>query len=173
TRLVRAVTAEVRLTQTEIKGRNIHLRTASFRSPWARLWIHGRRIPILQFNARQTRKGVTYALRRHGGRTLIPHAFLATMPTGHRGVFARTEPKFGYQPGGLMLVGGRRASGVRKHGLPIVEQYGPSVPAVVEKLPEFAAGVFHDAIADKLQAEIDSQVGLLIERHRPAAAAGG
>lgn len=52
----------------------------------------GKPIPIREFRARQTKRGVSLNIK--GKRTLIPHAFFATMPakgdsTGYRGVFAR------------------------------------------------------------------------------------
>ena len=47
----------------------------------------GRRIPLIHFSARQTAKGVT--VRVTAERKLVRHAFIATMPGGHTGVFAR------------------------------------------------------------------------------------
>lgn len=66
----------------------------------------GRRIPISEFAARQTQRGVTY--RTQEGRRLIPGAFLATMKSGHSGVFKRKG----------------------KRRLPIYETFGPSIPFV-------------------------------------------
>jgi len=53
----------------------------------AEIIASGRRIPLIEFAARQTRKGVT--VRVTSTRKLVRHAFIATMPSGHRGVFAR------------------------------------------------------------------------------------
>jgi hypothetical protein len=50
--------------------------------------IFSRRIPLIEFGARQTKRGVTVAVRK-GARKLIPHAFITTMGSGHRGVFVR------------------------------------------------------------------------------------
>lgn len=66
----------------------------------------GRRIPIIKLKARQTRKGITYG--KGGSRRTIPGGFIATMPSGHRGVFKR--------------IGNKR--------LPVTELHGPSVPKV-------------------------------------------
>lgn len=38
---------------------------------------HRRRIPLIKFSARQTKKGVTYRIDKQGGRKLIPSAFIA------------------------------------------------------------------------------------------------
>jgi hypothetical protein len=49
-----------------------------------------KRLPLHDFGARQTARGVSYNMGR--GRRVIPHAFVATMPPpgNHVGVFART-----------------------------------------------------------------------------------
>ena len=49
----------------------------------------GKGIALASFGARQTRRGVTYRLKKAGGRNLVKGAFLATMRSGHRGVFVR------------------------------------------------------------------------------------
>jgi hypothetical protein len=78
----------------------------------------GRPVPLIAFGARQTRAGVSVKVKE--GRKLIKGAFIATMPTGHKGVFTRV---------------GNRHKRVRRDGraswsgLPIREMYGPSVPA--------------------------------------------
>ena len=53
----------------------------------AKLYVTGRRLPLTAFKARQTRRGVSYALGK--GRTVAHSAFLATMTSGHTGVFKR------------------------------------------------------------------------------------
>lgn len=78
----------------------------------------GRPIPLVQFSARQTAKGVSVNVLN--GRKVIAGAFIATMPSGHRGVFVRED-------GGShkkVNKGGK----VQWHQLPIRELYGPSVP---------------------------------------------
>lgn len=78
----------------------------------------GRPVPLIQYGARQTSKGVTVSVLN--GRKLIPGAFIAKMPTGHIGVFVR-------EPGGkhkkVMKAG--KASW---HQLPIRELFGPAIP---------------------------------------------
>jgi hypothetical protein len=48
------------------------------------------KVSLLAYGARQTKRGVTVAVRRGGGRKLIPGAFIAKMKSGLTGVFART-----------------------------------------------------------------------------------
>jgi len=54
-----------------------------------RLTISGAGIPLAAYPHRQTAKGVSVRVNR-GGAKLIQSAFLATMRSGHRGVFARS-----------------------------------------------------------------------------------
>lgn len=51
------------------------------------LYPSGRAVPLIAFNARQTKKGVRVRIR--GASKLYAHSFIATMKSGHRGVFLR------------------------------------------------------------------------------------
>lgn len=64
-------------------------------------------LPLMQFAAKQTRKGVT--AKAWGNRKLYPGTFIATMKSGHQGVFRRTS----------------------KARLPIKELYGSGVAQVM------------------------------------------
>lgn len=91
TRAVRALAAETGLVQARIR-RSVKLERPTLTNLVAALVVTGRPIPRLAFGARQTRKGVTF--RSAGGRReLLTSAFLAKMPTGHRGVFLRKGKK--------------------------------------------------------------------------------
>lgn len=57
---------------------------------WA-VEVSGEPVPLVAYPARQTRRGVTVEVNR-GKRTLIPGAFVATMKSGHQGVFRRRGP---------------------------------------------------------------------------------
>jgi roadblock/LC7 domain-containing protein len=46
-------------------------------------------IPLIYFNARQTLKGVRFKVRKRMQTT--PGSFIATMPSGHKGVFVRRK----------------------------------------------------------------------------------
>lgn len=54
---------------------------------WA-MGISGKEIPLSKYPARQTKKGVSIMVNR-GRRKLVRRAFLATMKSGHTGVFLR------------------------------------------------------------------------------------
>ena len=74
------------------------------------LRVTGKRIPLIKLKAKATKKrGVTYRLG--GQRRRRPHAFIATMPGGHEGVFKRAQ----------------------RTRLPITELHGPSIVHVFQK----------------------------------------
>ena len=57
----------------------------------AQIVAAGRRIPLIEFSARQTGKGVTARVTR--ARRLYRGAFITTMRSGHTGVFLRLGPE--------------------------------------------------------------------------------
>jgi hypothetical protein len=54
----------------------------------------GKPVPLINYGARQTKTGVTFQVLKGGGRALLKHAFIATMGSGHQGVFWRTPRSF-------------------------------------------------------------------------------
>jgi Prophage minor tail protein Z (GPZ) len=89
----------------------------------------GRPLPLIAFGARQVLGGVSVQVKH--GRKVIKNAFIATMKSGHKGVFQRVD-------------GSRHISRrVRRGGpqLPIKELYGPSIPS------QFTSQAIRDAIA--------------------------
>src|SRR5512139_1372286 len=57
------------------------------RLEWA-VDVSGDAVPLVAYPARQTKKGVSVEVNR-GKRTLLKGAFVATMRSGHKGVFRR------------------------------------------------------------------------------------
>ncbi len=50
------------------------------------------RIPLIKFNPRDTKKtGVYVKIKKGGARQKLRHAFIATMPNGHTGVYQRVQ----------------------------------------------------------------------------------
>jgi hypothetical protein len=90
-----------------------------------------KRIPLITFGAsgpepsRGQGAGVSYRLR--GGRAQVPSGFIATMRSGHKGVFARVGTST------------RESVGAWSKNLPIHELHGPSIGKVFDK--HRAAGV--------------------------------
>lgn len=85
TQAARTLSADVGLTQTEIR-KSFRATSATQDNEVYELRITDRRVPAIRFGAEQTASGVDV----RGGRASLPHAFLARMPSGHRGVFRRT-----------------------------------------------------------------------------------
>lgn len=113
--------------------RQIDIRKASRSDLRAIVRAAGRSIPLIEYGARETSNGVTVSVK--SGRKLIRHAFIATMPGGHKGVFIR----IGKDHKKVMRNGKQIWS-----GLPIKELYGPSIPAA------FSNQVVQDALQSKI-----------------------
>jgi hypothetical protein len=118
THMVRLVSKDTGISSSAVR-KEVQITKATPNSLVSRITIKGRRLPLIAFSARGPEpsrgrgRGVSYRLPTGRGR--ISDAFIATMPTGHRGVFKRTG----------------------KPRLPIQQLYGPSLPHVFRKyLPE-------------------------------------
>lgn len=100
------------------------------------LEVSGKRIPLIAFGARGPEpsrgrgNGVSYRLPTGRGR--LEHGFIATMPGGHRGVFARRDAR----------------------RLPIQEQYGPSLAHVFIKYLAAGAARAKESLLKNLRSEI-------------------
>jgi hypothetical protein len=110
--MVRAIAEDLGIKQGDVR-KAILVRPAVSNSLVAQmsasLEARGARLPLIAFRARAGRGGVR--ARLPGGAGLYPHAFIATMPSGHVGVFQR--------------------KGLPR--LPIVQLHGPSIPKVFER----------------------------------------
>lgn len=99
----------------DIKAR-MKIKRATEGNPVASIRVYHRAVPLIEFSARQTKQGVTVNVKN--GRKLVKGAFIATMPTGHQGVYIRvgnTHKKVNKSRGPIW------------QGLPIKQLYGPSV----------------------------------------------
>ena len=124
-RVVYAITAKrLNLDLEKVSGKN--RATASKPRAVIRAVKRTKRNPGLQhFGARQVRKGVSYRIRKDGGRKTLAHAFKSVMPRGGEGAFIRKG----------------------KQRLPIVRKVGPSVVQMVERV---GVGPIKLAVANNL-----------------------
>lgn len=112
--MVREIARDTGIKQADVRDA-IRMQEATFGRPQARLAASIDRIPLIDFQARGPvpsrgrGHGVSYRLER--GRERNPHAFIATMRSGHRGVFMR----------------------LGRTRLPITELHGPSLGHVFAK----------------------------------------
>lgn len=108
----------------------------------------GRPIALINYNARQTRNGVTVSVKN--GRKLIRGAFIATMPSGHTGVFERVGS--GHKK---VVKGGK----VQWRGLPIEELFGPSIPSAF--MNETVQNALVKAVHEKFPRLLDHEIAYL------------
>lgn len=117
-------------------------------NPTGRIKIRGKRLPLIQFGASQTKKGVTYRIEKGGGRKRMQGGFIATMRSGHRGVFSRRG----------------------KSRLPIHEAFGVSIPYAVSEVRQLARTTLERDVSRKLTRELRTQVGVLLDQEARKAA---
>jgi len=156
TRTARKIAGQIKVkVSTAKKGVSI---IKARRDRWqATLRITSRRIPLIQFGARWSKKrGVSYQIDKAAGRKRIKSAFIRTMPIrgatqkqGHKGVFMRKG----------------------KARLPIRELFGPSIGIVFEQAAGIAAGMMAETGAD-LEKNIDSQLDYVLGRVKGARRTG-
>ncbi len=124
TLMVKEIARDTGLKSGDVR-KALTMREATASRPEARLAASLKRIPLIAFNARGPEpsrgqgRGVSYRLRGSKGR--IPSAFIATMASGHKGVFARVPGK------------GRHGPAPMRSQLPIRELFGPSLGHVFGK----------------------------------------
>jgi hypothetical protein len=102
----------------------------------AYLKAQGRPIPLINYGARQTATGVSVSVK--GSRKVIKGAFIATMPSGHKGVYVRVGA--GHK---RIIKNGK----VMWTGLPIKQLFGPSIPKA------FGNEVVQRALSEMIQAK--------------------
>jgi len=123
----REIGQEIGVVQREVV-KTLAIRRATSSKPDAQVVATGKRIPLIQFRARQTRLGVSYRIGRRGAKTL-QGGFLARLKSGHRGVFMRRGKK----------------------RLPIDERYGPSAVLIFTR--KKVQAVLRSVIAERFAKE--------------------
>lgn len=111
----------------------------------------GAPLPLIDFSARQTTKGVSVQVKRTSPRTVVERAFIQTMKSGHKGVFWRTwhgdrKPKrpiaYARMP--------------KTYRLPMTERFGPRVPDILGDEPVMA--VVLKKAEDRLHTNIEHEL---------------
>jgi len=126
------------------------------------IYGRGSPIPLIEFGAQQRGRGVS--ARAWGRRTIYRGTFIATMDSGHRGVFTRSKKG-----------GARRVRQVDKRGrvyyseLPIRELAGPSIPRAM--LQKEVVQTFNQIVGERLPLafarELDRVMGRLTPKSQP------
>ena len=142
TQIIREMAASLNLKSKAIREK-VDLKKAT-RSRWtATIKLSGRRIALKEFGARQTRRGVSYKIQKSGAKQQIESAFIATMSSGHTGVFKRKG----------------------KSRLPVQELRGPSLGRAFEGAESLVRRVTEDT-RKNLAMQIDKQVKYILEKRR-------
>ncbi|MBN1377856.1 MAG: phage tail protein [Gammaproteobacteria bacterium] len=141
TQIVRGIAENINLKIGDIR-KKIILKKASYLRWLAEIFVSGRRIPLISFGARQTKSGVSYRIDKSTGRKKLAHAFIATMSTGHSGVFKRRG----------------------KARLPIDERFGPSLGAAYEGAQSLVGSVTRQA-DENLSKNIYVQLEIFLDKY--------
>ena len=152
TQAIKGIGGKVMLKAAVIR-QTFMIKKASIKDLQAAVETKSKPIPLINFSARQIKAGVSVKVLRVGGRKKIPHAFIATMKSGHKGVYwrdwdlYRSPMKKDFHDGAVP----------RKYKLPIHELYGPRVPDILDD-PEIMGPVMENAnkrLNDRLNHHVD------------------
>ena len=86
TAAARAIRDQYQLSSRAVRNA-IRIKRSNYRTLTVTMLVEGKPFPVMAFSAKQNKSGVSFRLK--GRRVMIPHAFIATMSSGHKGVFAR------------------------------------------------------------------------------------
>jgi len=143
--MVRVIANDVGVKQGVVKER-IRTELATPAKLRARIYANAKRIPLIDLGAkgpepsRGRGRGVT--VKSASGRKAIPNAFIATMRSGHRGVFQRVAGS-----------SGRRGPAPHRSQLPIRELFGPSIWQVFRKHEAVGLARGREQLIKNLQSE--------------------
>jgi len=127
-------------------------RKASVRILSARVACSSVPVPLIKFTNSRTKKGISVKVLKSSTRTVLNHAFYATMKSGHKGIFARE----GQGPSRPVRQNIAYGALPRKYRLPIRELTGPRVsdimgkPNVMQKITAQANDRLHKNINNEL-----------------------
>ncbi len=119
----------------------------------------GKPVPLIEYGARQTKTGVSVQVKRNNPRSVIVGTFIATMKTGHKGVFWRVWHERARKPVKKRLPYGKLPV---KYRLPIEQKYGPRVPDILENEPVMDA-VLKKA-DDRIHKNIDRELNFELSK---------
>ena len=135
----------------------VKLKRATWKNLQATIRIKYKRSPVMDAGAKQTKRGVTFKGKQ--GRELIRHAFIATMPSGHTGVFTRRGP-IRQRAGGRYRGGRGQAVGLRQS---IGEHSRSAVKVILERTPGLVQEFTAEGVKD-LDKQLWTQVGLILDK---------
>lgn len=124
---------------------------ASAANPRAYIASTGKPLALIDYSSRQTNNGVSVQVRKDRTRKVVKHSFIASMKSGHKGVFWRrwheksTTMKLNKTDKAIMRSGFVWSAKLnryvpmawlpKQYRLPIEELYGPRVPDIMSNDP--------------------------------------
>lgn len=127
----------------------------------------GKPLALAKYSTNQVKSGVSAKVKKANKRTVIKHAFIATMKSGHKGVYWREDK----QRGRVWPVGKPRRVPTwksphpgEKYRLDLHELYGPPIPEIYDD-PEIIGPTMINANI-RLQARLEYHTGRLIDQAR-------
>lgn len=153
------IAMDLNLTKTKIRD-SFEMYSATVANPSGGVSSKSKPIPLIDFNGTRplARGGVSVQVKRTGTREHLRHAFIATMKSGHEGVFER-DSWFGR----TWVKGRQYARLPREYRLPIDEMFGPRITDEYAKGPilNMALATAGDVYAKNFEHELDYYLGLL------------
>lgn len=129
---VRMVTGELALRSKDVRKQMKISRVEGGTFPSGKFWSTGQGgLPLVKFGARaiasrgKRRGGVSVKVKKKGRRKVLQNAFIATLKTGHKGIFQRSTAHLG-EGRPAKETGISYGALPRKYRLPMHELYGPS-----------------------------------------------
>ena len=157
---VSLIALDLNLTQTKIRNSFTMVR-ATISNPSGAVVSQSKPIPLIDFNGTRAlaRGGVSVQVKRTGARERLIHTFIATMASGHRGVFEREAGNFG-RPFQILK---NYAAMPRRFRLPIEELFGPRITDEYSKGPilEAVQRRAGEVYTSNYEHELDYELGLL------------
>jgi len=152
TDLKRRIAEEIELPKGEV-AKGIGKRHASFANLAGAVGAKPHRPSLTKFKGtRQLKRGVKYRIGKQGFK-FIEHAFIATMKSGHRGVFLRAR----YAKGHFVPMEGRPTREA------IFGRRGPSIWQVITNTPGLLTEANQKA-AENLSKQVNDYIGLELRR---------
>lgn len=146
----------------ETVDKTFKIKNASEASPLAFIASTGKQIPLIGLiGSAQRKAGVSVKVRKDGKRTVVPGTFIASMKSGHQGVFWRVDA--GYKmPLKTPLVKNprNRRRKITVQRLQVEERYAPRVPdylqggVVLTRVMSGADERLHKNITHELEYEL-------------------
>jgi hypothetical protein len=175
TEVSKGIRQEINIKAADVKDKII-VEKASTNRLMGTISLSHRLIPIMDFGAKETAKGVSFKVYKSGGRKLMKHAFIASMPNPknpenrHEGVFRKGLGQHKTIRWEKREKFGKSSSPVNWHNVFIGEQYGPSLHQAFEKSKDLIQRVTANAY-ERLEHNIDGQIQYIFSRIKTGAAA--